>query len=281
MYIALSSAFSIRNEASTSFLIRVQKIIDLNNNEFGAFCIPPFMGYILSHIGDYEYGHSINAISDALKVSPESIDNFVQQLIENPENKQFKFSDTKSVVLPSNLLKKYSDRPHPIIFEDSKFNGLENFVIARPTVPLYANFMVTIKCTTDCIYCYANRKLQPTLKTDKILAVIKELHDQGTINLTLTGGDIFAHPDWHEILKCVRKYGYKPYISTKTPLGFDQIKVLRNLGYEEIQFSLDSTDPEILRSMINVDKDYINKVSSFLEHCSELGLNVIGQKCPY
>lgn len=275
MYIALSPAYAIRNEADASFLIQVDKIINLRTNVFGAFCIPPFMGYILSHIGDYEYEDAIYAISKNLNVSIQAIDKFVQQLIENPEKKQFKFSDSKAIVLPPHVLTRYPHKPNPIIHEDFGFDGFGDFVIMRPSVPLSANFMVTTRCTTDCIYCYANRKLQPTLKTDKILAVIKELHDQGTINLTLTGGDIFAHPDWHKILKCVRKYGYQPYLSTKTPLGYNQIKILTDLGYEEIQFSLDSTNPDILESMISVDKDYINKVFSFLEHCSELGLNVL------
>lgn len=275
MYIALSPTYAIRNEASSSFLIRVDRIINLNRTEFGSFCIPPFMGYILAHIGDYEYPESIKFISSTLKVSTTSIDYFVRQLIENSENKKFIYSETQAIVLPKALLKKYVERPNPVIYEAKSFNGLGEFVINRPSVPINANFMVTTNCSTDCIYYYANRKLHPILETQKILDIIRELHDLGTINIALTGGDIFAHPDWRIILNFIREKGYKPFLSTKTPLNFEQIKYLRELGYDEIQFSLDSVDPGILKTLINVKDNYLDKVSSFLKYCSELKLNVL------
>lgn len=275
MYIALSPAYTIRNEAHTSFLIRVDKIINLRRTEFGAFCIPPFIGYILAHIGDFEYSESIKVIGTTLKVGSSAIDKFVQQLIDNTDHKEFRLSETQSIVFPKALLKRYSQKPHPIIHEEKTFDGSGDFTIKRPLVPLSANFMVTTNCTTDCIYCYANRRLSPTLSTEKILSLLKELHDQGTINVTLTGGDIFAHPDWRVILKSVRDYDYKPFLSTKTPLDYKQVKYLRDLGYEEIQFSLDSIYSDILKNLINVKIGYLDKVTSFLNHCSKLELNVL------
>lgn len=275
MYIALSPSYSIRNEEDTSFLIKVEKIIDVDQKSFGAFCIPPFMGYILAHIGDQKYPESILSISAALNVSPNAIKNFVEQLIENPESKNFKISETLSVILPSKLLIKSSQIPVPNVNEEKNFDRFAPYTVKRPSVPLYANLMVTTDCTTDCLYCYADRTLRPSLKTDKIIGIIKELSDQGTINLTLTGGDIFAHKDWHIILKHVRQYGYKPFLSTKTPLTLEQIQWLRSLGYEELQFSLDSSSIAVLERLIKVKEDYLDKVTSFLRNCSELGLNVL------
>jgi radical SAM additional 4Fe4S-binding domain len=275
MYITLSPAYAIRNEANGSFLIRVDKIINLRNSEFGTYGIPPFIGYILSHIGDFEYGEAVKKISEALCVSTVSIERFVEQLIENPECKEFKYSDELSVVFPSMLLQRCLEKPNPNIHEEQCFNPLSEYVIRRPTVPVNANLMVTTKCNTDCRYCYANRTLQPLLDTSKILDIIRELHDQGTINVTLTGGDIFAHPDWRIILKQMRQYGYKPFLSTKTPLTLEQTKFLIELGYEEIQFSLDSQDPEILKTLINVKDGYLERVTSFFNYCSELNLNVL------
>lgn len=275
MYIALSPDYTVRNEAEVSFLIRRDTIINLRNTDSGTFCIPPFVGYILSHVGDLEYQDSLATIAKALNVSRNAIDNFVQQLVDNQENKKFKFSDTESVIFPSMLLRRYSERPNITIHEDCAFNGLNEFLIKRPNIPLFANLMVTTKCSTDCLYCYANRQLRPTLKTEKLLDLIRELYEQGTINVTLTGGDIFAHQDWPVVLERVRQYGYKPFLSTKTPLDYNQIKYLRELGYEEIQFSLDSTDSEALKRLIKVKEGYLNKVSSFFSYCSELNLNVL------
>lgn len=275
MFVALSPSYSVRNEANASFLIRVEKILDTPQDSFGAFSIPPFMGYILAHIGDKEYDASIASISEELHVSPVSVENFVAQLIDNNEKKEFKLSDTHSVVLPSNLLTRFSCKPSPSVYEEDNINPFADYAIKRPSVPLYANFMVTTACTTDCLYCYANRTLSPTLTTEKIIAVIKELHDQGTINVMLTGGDIFAHRDWETILRVAHNYGYKPLLSTKTPLKKNQIELLRGLDYDEIQFSLDSSSSDILETLVKVDSKYLDRVTSFLKDCSELKMKVV------
>lgn len=274
MYISLSPSYAVRNE-SGSFLTRVDTIINLRRSESGSFCIPPFMGYILAHIGDLEYEESVRVIGKALGVAPAAIDKFVRQVVENTEHMEFKYSETISVVLPPMLLRRYSERQSPNVYEEKDFNPVGEYSIRRPRVPLNANLMVTTACSTDCVYCYANRKLHPVLETDKLLDVIRELHEQGTINVTLTGGDVFAHPDWFLILKTMRRYGYRPFLSTKTPLALDQVRELMKLGYEEIQFSLDSADPKILSALINVRDGYLDKVTSFLNHSTEAGLNVL------
>ena len=275
MFVALSPAYSVRNEENASFLTRVVTIIDGNDDSFGTFCIPPFIGYILAHIGDEEYSKSIENISKVLGISFDAIKNFTDQLIENSEKKEFKFSDTNSIILPAEVLISYTDKPNPSVYEETNFNPLGEYAECRPSVPLYANFMVTTACTTDCLYCYANRTLNPILETDKILEVIKELHDQGTVNVMLTGGDILAHKDWTVILRYARKYGYKPYLSTKTPIDKDKISLLKELGYDEIQFSLDSCEPKVLSELIKVDSNYLDRVLQFLRDCSELNFNVL------
>lgn len=275
MFVTLSPAYAVRNEIHVSFLIRVDKIIDRSGDNFGAFCIPPFMGYILAHIGDYEYERSIKEIGNSLNVSEVAVDKFVRQLINNEEKKEFRIDDTQSVVLPASMLIQTADKQEATIFEENGFNGLGNYVVRRPSAPVSANLMVTTNCITDCIYCYANRKLKPVLYTDKILSVIEELHNQGTVNVSLTGGDIFAHPDWRDILRKVRLEGYKPFLSTKTPLNSEQISFLREMGYNEIQFSLDSSDADILSRMVNVGSEYLRCVEAFLCDCSASGLDVL------
>lgn len=275
MYISLSPKYTVRNERSTSYLIRVDKIIDADKNNFGVFCIPPFMGYILAHVGDKDYSQSLVDISDHLGISSKSIDVFVQQIVNNPMNKEFKIDNHLSVILPQFLLTTNDNKIETNLYEESAFDGLGDYKIERPSAPISANLMVTTKCSTDCIYCYANRNLAPLMSTEKLIQVIDELYSLGTVNLTLTGGDIFAHPDWIEILKRVREYGYKPFLSTKTPLTIDQIEWLRNLGYEEIQFSLDSVDSTTLKTMVGANTGYLGKVVLFLENCSRSNLNVL------
>lgn len=276
MYLSLSPSYVVRNEANASFLTSVDKIIRETGKDFSAFSIPPFIGYIISHVSDSEYPDCVNEIARNLKVSSVAIDNFIQQLIENDDDKEFKFSDSLSIVFPKKLLIRNTDNKgvKSNVYEDPEFEFSGEFRINRPSVPISVNLMVTTRCTTDCMYCYANRNLHPVLTTVKLLDLIEELHDQGTVNLSLTGGDIFAHPDWRKILECVRMNDYKPFLSTKTPLNYDDIRFLKNLGYDEVQFSLDSVNPCILEKLIKVNKEYVNKVEDFLEFSTELGLDV-------
>lgn len=274
MYVNLSLDYAIRNEANASFLIRVDRIIN-KESDFSSFCIPPFIGYILAHIGDCEYEHSVERLSQKLGVQANAIKHFVRQLINNTEKKKFQISEELSVILPCNLLLQSDTKSEANVYEEEGVDGLAEYSIQRPSYPFSVNLMVTTNCTTDCIYCYANRKLGSQLNTEQMLSLIEELHDNGAVNLSLTGGDIFARPDWKVVLKKVRDVGYRPFLSTKTPITEEDVHYLRNLGYEEIQFSLDSEIPSILKSMVRMSPEYIEKVKAFFRCCSEQGLNVL------
>ena len=275
MYISLSPRYAVRNENGCSYLINVEQVLDKDPHPFGTMCIPPFMGYIIAHIGDYEYNKSINIIADKLGISKEAISNFVRQLENNEETKLFALDEESSVRLPKRLLLKSDGYSHTKIFENEDFTPTGNFTIKRPSMPLSINLMITTQCTTDCIYCYADKSLSPILDTNAVLHLIDELHEGGMVNITLTGGDIFARKDWSVILSRLRELEYFPYISTKTPISENEISILKELGYNEIQFSLDSKDIEVLNRMINPPQNYLNSVKQFLNNAQKVGINVL------
>lgn len=55
-------------------------------------------------------------------------------------------------------------------------------------------------------------------------------------NLALTGGDIFAFPDWKEVIRKVGQYGFTPLLSTKIPLKEDDIYFLKSLELNSCSF---------------------------------------------
>ena len=79
-------------------------------------------------------------------------------------------------------------------------------------------------------------------------------------NLALTGGDIFAFPDWKEVIRKVGQYGFTPLLSTKIPLKEDDIYFLKESGIKFLQFSLDSIFTSTLQTMVRVKEDYIDNV---------------------
>ena len=109
----------------------------------------------------------------------------------------------------------------------------------------------------------------------KIKEVLNECNKVGVINVSLTGGDIFARNDWKElILSCVT-LGYYPFLSTKTPLSFNDVRFLKNQHINEIQFSLDSLSDSILSSMINCSLSYLQKVKEMFVYCEKVGIKLI------
>ncbi len=85
-------------------------------------------------------------------------------------------------------------------------------------------------------------------------------------NLALTGGDIFAFPDWKEVIRKVGQYRFTPLLSTKIPLKEDDIYFLKESGIKFLQFSLDSIFTSTLQTMVRVKEDYIDNVKQMFEY---------------
>lgn len=150
-----------------------------------------------------------------------------------------------------------------------------NFKRLRLVFPKSIVYVVNMKCYTNCIYCYANRKHPHNLmSTDKIVSIINESKKIGILDFTLTGGEFFLQKDWKIILKALLDNSYEPEISTKVPLTKDDIISVKNLGLKEIQYSLDTLDVEIAKKTLNVKDDYIEKITESIKFADEMGLKV-------
>jgi radical SAM protein with 4Fe4S-binding SPASM domain len=134
--------------------------------------------------------------------------------------------------------------------------------------------MITTKCSTNCCYCYAKRKFDYELTLSEITNIIEECKKFGVVNLNLTGGDIFARTNWREILYAARKCNYNPFISTKTPIREEDVHYLNTLGITEMQFSLDSCDKSVLKGLIGVQSNYIEKVAEMFQFCQKYNIKL-------
>ena len=273
MYIGLAPGYALRNDANGSFIIKIARTPDTAELNLGILTLPPFIGKILSLLGSSPYEQNLREISNITGLKVESIKFFIDQLIENSESQSIDAGNLK-IIFPKNFLKKYTNPKKPLVFEDPSFDWHQEIRIGRPTTPVNVNLMVTTKCTTDCQYCYAKRNLQPLLTTAQLISIIRQLRQSGVVNLSLTGGDIFAHEGWRELLKAVRDYDYNPFLSTKTPLSADDVEYLRKIGCTNLQFSLDSADHTILSRLVKAKSDYLEKVRIMLQACGKYGLQV-------
>lgn len=273
MKIILNPQYRIINEHSCSYLVRkngtIDKVIGLETPS--VTLLPPSIGYIINSIGLYEYQTSVELLSKRLMISEQSIDFFIKQLIENEYPLKLLFLDHE-IFFPKRVLIKVDDT----VKYSSNMRCYEEcgFKEKRPSVPITINFMVTTRCSTNCCYCYAKRNLSKELSTKEILAIIDECHEMGVVNLNLTGGDIFTRKDWQLLLKRTRDYNYYPFLSTKQPLTVDDLNYIKSIGIKDLQFSLDSVDPDLLHRIIASDNNYIDRLIHMFNDCEAIGLKL-------
>lgn len=274
MYIALAPGYIIRNDRECSYAVKIDRIPNTADIDLGGLAIPSFMGWIISNLGEIPYEENLKVISSKTGLPVSAIKNFLDQLIENPESKAIKVDANTIIKFPPYFLWRYESPTPSKHFDVPEFDWQKDYEFARPSAPFSVNLMVTTKCTTDCKYCYANRGLQSLLTTDEMIECVKHLKEIGVVNLSLTGGDIFAHEGWEHLLESVVECGYNPFLSTKTPIQATDIQFLKNIGCTNLQFSLDSCKPEVLHELVNADDGYLSRVREMFNACSEYGIKI-------
>lgn len=79
----------------------------------------------------------------------------------------------------------------------------------RRAIPLDVSLELTHHCNFRCKHCYIPDFLAPDLlSTERVLHLLEELAEMGSMYLTLTGGELFLRRDWLEIATRARTLGF-------------------------------------------------------------------------
>lgn len=151
-----------------------------------------------------------------------------------------------------------------------------NLRARRLRIPYYVYYLTTLYCPQDCIYCYAKVRQDHEsnlLPIERVQEIIAELAGLGVEAVQFSGGDALARPGIFRIIRSVYEAGMVADIPTKIGLGPGKARVLRDMGVETVQFSLDCADPKTLDFMVGV-KDYHLRAFRALHHLREAGLRV-------
>ncbi len=80
---------------------------------------------------------------------------------------------------------------------------------ARKSIPLDVSIELTHHCNFRCQHCYIPDFHAPDLlSTVRVLTLLEELAEMGTLALTLTGGELFLRKDWLTIARRARQLGF-------------------------------------------------------------------------
>lgn len=249
-----------------------------------AWRIPPLIAYLFSFFnGTNTLGEAIAKISAFTDSTKEEALGAVQPFIGNKETKAITSlmkGAHRTFYLPKEFLVKSNPGSYTRdLLKNINIKSIQtNFEIrsVRFNIPNEFTIMLNNKCLTDCIYCYADRhhnSIVP-LSISRLTSLIEEARRLGCRSIELSGGEILLHESWYELVKLLLINEYFPLISTKIPVDEQVIEKMCDLGLNRIQISLDSTNPNILSSLLHVNNSYFNKMNRALQNLEKKGIRI-------
>lgn len=110
----------------------------------------------------------------------------------------------------------------------------------RKIIPYLGQLHLTEKCNLECVHCYRiGLPVGGEMKTHEWIRVLHELHAEGTMNLTFSGGEPLVHPGWRDIIRETARLKFQYEIfQNGTILKDDDIVFLKEHNIREIHFSI-------------------------------------------
>jgi radical SAM protein with 4Fe4S-binding SPASM domain len=113
-------------------------------------------------------------------------------------------------------------------------------------IPIEISIELTHHCNFRCLHCYVpDFSATDLLTTERVLALLGELAEMGTLYLTLTGGELFLRRDWLQIARRSRDLGFYLRLFTNASLvDEDKADVIQALSCK-VETSLYSMDEAV------------------------------------
>jgi MoaA/NifB/PqqE/SkfB family radical SAM enzyme len=99
--------------------------------------------------------------------------------------------------------------------------------------PLTGQWEVTCRCNLKCVMCYTDpfntpKQIRQELSYEEVVRILDEIHEEGCLELTFTGGEPFARRDFLDIYTYAKRRGFLLTIFTNgtliTPKIADHLK---------------------------------------------------------
>ena len=232
--------------------------------------VHPLVAYMFAFFnGEMNLRDTITELSSVINKPFDDVLRTFSLFIYNSEKQMYRLPKNLVAPIPINFIIEKQDLPIRDLLGNIDINKMLldpelNLNTFRNYVPNEISLMITNKCMTDCVYCYADtsHKVENPLTFERVKELIEEAHSLGCREFGIIGGDIFLYKKWDELLEILHKYEYNPYISTKIPIGEDEIIKLKERNIDNVQISLDTVDREVLKTMIKVPHSYLDKMKN-------------------
>jgi radical SAM protein with 4Fe4S-binding SPASM domain len=112
--------------------------------------------------------------------------------------------------------------------------------------PITVTFQITDRCHYGCVHCYETHGDDTELSFAEIERILDQLAAEGTLYLTITGGEPFMRRDAEEILTAARRRGFAvKLLTTGWHIDDRRADFLRELGALQVDLSFYAADPAV------------------------------------
>lgn len=142
------------------------------------------------------------------------------------------------------------------------------------TVPFSVGFEMTSWCNEDCAHCVRSRWMGNELTYDEITDILRQLADEGAMELTYTGGDPLVREDFLPIMRKSHEMGFALFLFTNATLVTREIaQELAALRVQEVDVSVYGVTPEVHDGITRL-KGSLRRTMRGIEHLDEAGIPV-------
>ncbi len=127
----------------------------------------------------------------------------------------------------------------------------------RQVIPLEVSIELTHRCVFDCVHCYLpERRDRDGLSLARLLLLLDELVEMGTLHLTLTGGEPLLYRHWPQVAERARRLGFTlGVLSNGALVDEETADTLARLS-AQVDVSLYSMDPSVFEGITRCPGSY-------------------------
>ncbi len=267
-YVALSDQWVLHANKNANILYK----LSLSDSKY--FTLNGLGGISLSLLdGSATFAQTAEQISELFSFpSLENCEDYLRSLFK-------KLNNSEKVILFSDYPISTTNRYHSQDYIVRK----ENYEIPRRlNSPIRLLIYPTGKCTTNCIYCYAdleNLRKFPDLDLNQWRKIFDDAKSLNIRSIDVTGGDLFARRDAADFVCEMMTYGFLFFLSTKSYISASDARKIADAGFKtpvcgvqrDIQLSIDSVEEQITQRLMNVE-GYVQRIEETAVNLIKAGI---------
>lgn len=270
----LNHYYWLRHDLKRSYVLASNK--ELKNAEQARmvqtdcqFRIHPILAMALSLFSEpHTLDELKESFADFFNISGPEAEKFIQLFLNNSETFTIPYGGYDSSFPKNIVIEADKQFVSPVAYSPEQFAYKElDMKRERPFLaPLSMVLMINNICATDCIYCYANKKVKSTpIPFERIKEIVKEAHDLKISQFNIVGGEVLLYRQWEELFQLLRSYDMLGgLVSTKVPIGEDTVIALKKY-HLKVQISLDAMHSGRLQEILQVSPLYAEKIKRTIE----------------